>query len=198
MEREKIKLKQAVIVEGKYDKIHLSQLVDAVIITTNGFGIYKDSDTAELIRHYAKTTGIIILTDSDSAGNQIRGRIKSIVPEGKIYNAYVPEIFGKEKRKASPSKEGKLGVEGISPKLIIEALERAGIGQDTSQEREKATMTDFIDVGLSGGKNSGELRKKLLSQLGLPQSLTARATLDAVNSMMSKDEFLRLAEELFK
>lgn len=198
MEREKIKLKQAVIVEGKYDKIHLSQLVDAVIITTNGFGIYKDSDTAELIRHYAKTTGIIILTDSDSAGNQIRGRIKSIVPEGKIYNAYVPEIFGKEKRKASPSKEGKLGVEGISPKLIIEALERAGIGQDTSQEREKATMTDFIDVGLSGGKNSGELRKKLLSQLGLPQSLTARATLDAVNSMMSKDEFLRLAGELFK
>ncbi|MBQ4095381.1 MAG: DUF4093 domain-containing protein [Oscillospiraceae bacterium] len=198
MEREKIKLKQAVIVEGKYDKIHLSQLVDAVIITTNGFGIYKDSDTAELIRHYAKTTGIIILTDSDSAGNQIRGRIKSIVPEGKIYNAYVPEIFGKEKRKASPSKEGKLGVEGISPKLIIEALERAGIGQDTSQEREKATMTDFINVGLSGGKNSGELRKKLLSQLGLPQSLTARATLDAVNSMMSKDEFLRLAGELFK
>lgn len=198
MEREKIKLKQAVIVEGKYDKIHLSQLVDAVIITTNGFGIYKDSDTAELIRHYAKTTGIIILTDSDSAGNQIRGRIKSIVPEGKIYNAYVPEIFGKEKRKASPSKEGKLGVEGISPKLIIEALERAGIGQDTSQEREKATMTDFINVGLSGGKNSGEARKKLLSQLGLPQSLTARATLDAVNSMMSKDEFLRLAGELFK
>lgn len=198
MERERIKLKQAVIVEGKYDKIHLSQLVDAVIITTNGFGIYKDSDTAELIRHYAKTTGIIILTDSDSAGNQIRGRIKSIVPEGKIYNAYVPEIFGKEKRKASPSKEGKLGVEGISPKLIIEALERAGIGQDTSQEREKATMTDFINVGLSGGKNSGELRKKLLSQLGLPQSLTARATLDAVNSMMSKDEFLRLAGELFK
>ena len=198
MEREKIKLKQAVVVEGKYDKIHLSQLVDAVIITTNGFGIYKDSDTAELIRHYANTTGIIILTDSDSAGNQIRGRIKSIVPEGKIYNAYVPEIFGKEKRKASPSKEGKLGVEGISPKLIIEALERAGIGQDTSQEREKATMTDFINVGLSGGKNSGELRKKLLSQLGLPQSLTARATLDAVNSMMSKDEFLRLAGELFK
>ena len=198
MEREKIKLKQAVVVEGKYDKIHLSQLVDAVIITTNGFGIYKDSDTAELIRHYAKTTGIIILTDSDSAGNQIRGRIKSIVPEGKIYNAYVPEIFGKEKRKASPSKEGKLGVEGISPKLIIEALERAGIGQDTSQEREKATMTDFISVGLSGGKNSGEARKKLLSQLGLPQSLTARATLDAVNSMMSKDEFLRLAGELFK
>jgi len=198
LEREKIKLKQAVIVEGKYDKIHLSQLVDAVIITTNGFGIYKDSDTAELIRHYAKTTGIIILTDSDSAGNQIRGRIKSIVPEGKIYNAYVPEIFGKEKRKASPSKEGKLGVEGISPKLIIEALERAGIGQDASQEREKATMTDFINVGLSGGKNSGELRKKLLSQLGLPQSLTARATLDAVNSMMSKDEFLRLAGELFK
>ena len=104
MEREKIKLKQAVIVEGKYDKIHLSQLVDAVIITTNGFGIYKDSDTAELIRHYAKTTGIIILTDSDSAGNQIRGRIKSIVPEGKIYNAYVPEIFGKEKRKCKKEK----------------------------------------------------------------------------------------------
>lgn len=198
MERKRIKLKQAVIVEGKYDKIHLSQLVDAVIITTNGFGIYKDSDTAELIRHYAKTTGIIILTDSDSAGNQIRGRIKSIVPEGKIYNAYVPEIFGKEKRKTSPSKEGKLGVEGISPKLIIEALERAGIGQDTSQEREKVTMTDFINMGLSGGKNSGELRKKLLSQLGLPQSLTARATLDAVNSMMSKDEFLRLTQELFK
>lgn len=198
MEREKIHLKQAVIVEGKYDKIHLSQFVDAVIIVTNGFGIYKDSDTAELIRHYAKTTGIIILTDSDSAGNQIRGRIKSIVPDGKIYNAYVPEIFGKEKRKTAPSKEGKLGVEGISPRLIVEALERAGIGQDTLQVREKITMTDFIETGLSGGKNSGNYRKKLLSHLKLPQSLTAKATLDAVNSIMSKEEFLKLASVLFK
>ena len=110
----KLKIPYAIVVEGKYDKIKLSSIVDAVIIVTNGFGIYKNKETAELVRYYAEKTGIVILTDSDTAGFRIRGHIKSIVPKGKIINLYSPEIFGKEKRKTEPSKEGKLGVEGIS------------------------------------------------------------------------------------
>ncbi len=197
MEREKLHLNKAVIVEGKYDKIHLSQFIDAVIIQTNGFGIYKDDKVSDLIKHYAKTSGIIILTDSDSAGNQIRARIKSIVPDGKVQNVYVPEILGKEKRKTSPSKEGKLGVEGIPKELIIEAIKRAGI-ESSEKDNEKVTMQDFIELGLSGGRNSSELRKEVLKKLSLPQSLTSKATLDAVNSIMSREEFLAFAEEFLK
>lgn len=197
MEREKIHIEQAIIVEGKYDKIHLSQFIDAVIIVTNGFGIYKNEDTLSLIKHYAATSGIIILTDSDSAGNQIRGKIKGIVKNGKVLNAYVPEIFGKEKRKSSPSKEGKLGVEGIRPELVIEALRRCG-AEPSQKKTGGVTLTDFLKDGFSGGKNSTLRRKELLSRLGLPQSLSSKATLEVVNSVMSFEEYKKLAEEIGK
>lgn len=195
MEKEKIHIEQAIIVEGRYDKIHLSQFIDAVIIVTNGFGIYKNEDTLSLIRHYAKTSGIIILTDSDNAGNQIRGRIKSIVSDGKVFNAYVPEIFGKEKRKSAPSKEGKLGVEGISPELVTEALKRCG-AEPSQKKTGGVTMTDFLEDGITGGKNSTLKRKKLLSKLGLPQSISSKATLEVVNSVMSFEEYKKLVSEI--
>ena len=122
-----IKIDQAIIVEGKYDKIKLASIVDAVIIVTNGFGIFKDTEKLALIRYYAEKTGIIILTDSDSAGRKIRGYIKGAVSNGKITNVYIPDIFGKEKRKEKPSAEGKLGVEGIKPEILLAAFEKSGI-----------------------------------------------------------------------
>ncbi len=199
MEREKLYLKQAIVVEGKYDKIHLSQFVDAVIIVTNGFQIYKHPDTAELIRHYAKKDGIIILTDSDSAGNQIRGRIKSIVPDGKIYNAYAPEIFGKEKRKPSFSSEGKLGVEGTAPELIVEAIKRSGAVSeiDKKPEGERITMQDLLSDGITGGKQSAEKRKKILRELSLPTNVSTKGTLELLNSVLTKDGYKELVERLF-
>ena len=130
-----ISIKEAIIVEGKYDKIKLSSIVDAVIIVTNGFGIFKDSEKLELIRYYAEKTGILILTDSDSAGRKIRGYIKGAVPNGSVRNVFIPDVFGKEKRKEKPSAEGKLGVEGIDKKLILEAFRKAGV---TSEERTSA------------------------------------------------------------
>lgn len=199
MEREKLFVKQAIVVEGKYDKIHLSQFVDAVIIVTNGFQIYKNPDTAELIRHYAKKDGIIILTDSDSAGNQIRGRIRSIVPDGKIYNAYAPEIFGKEKRKAQFSSEGKLGVEGTDPTLIIEAIKRSGAVSelDTRPQGERITMQDLINDGISGGSQSREKRKKILSEISLPTNVSTKAALELLNSVLTRDGYRKLVERLF-
>lgn len=199
MEREKLFVKQAIVVEGKYDKIHLSQFVDAVIIVTNGFQIYKNPDTAELIRHYAKKDGIIILTDSDSAGNQIRGRIRSIVPDGKIYNAYAPEIFGKEKRKAQFSSEGKLGVEGTDPTLIIEAIKRSGAVSelDIRPQGERITMQDLINDGISGGSQSREKRKKILSEISLPTNVSTKAALELLNSVLTRDGYRKLVERLF-
>ncbi len=189
-------IEQAIIVEGKYDKIHLSQIVDAVIIVTNGFGIYKDKDIQALIRHYAKTKGIIIMTDSDSAGNMIRGRIKSAAGEGaKIYNAYVPEIFGKEKRKTAPSKEGKLGVEGIEPQLICEALQRCGVGFCGERSGDRVTMQQFIEDGISGGRNSRSLREEMCKKLNVP-CVSSKALLDIVNSLMSAEEYRVLITSL--
>lgn len=191
-----IHIKQAVIVEGKYDKIHLSQFIDAVIIAVNGFQIFSDKDKQQLIKHYAKTTGIVIMTDSDSAGMMIRGRIKSIAGDAAVFNAYVPEIFGKEGRKAAPSKEGKLGVEGIEPQLIMNALERCGITASDRPEGEPVTMQDFISDGISGGKNSAEKRRKLLEAIDMPQSLSSKALLEVINSMMTKEEYRSLADRL--
>lgn len=192
---EKIKLKQAVVVEGKYDKIKLSSFIDGVIICTNGFGVFKDKKTAELIRHYAENCGIIILTDSDSAGFKIRGHIKGICPEGKIINLYIPDIFGKEKREERPSKEGKLGVEGIDTELLRETFERAGI---LTSEPKKACISklDFYELGLSGKPNSGALRARTAEKLGLPSLITANALLEAVNTMTDKTGLEKLVKEL--
>ncbi len=183
-----IKLEQAIIVEGKYDKIKLSSIFDAVIIPTNGFSIFKDTEKLELIRYYAEKTGIIIMTDSDSAGFLIRNHIKGAVKNGKIINVYIPDIMGKEKRKLKPSAEGKLGVEGVEKKVILDALEKAGVTASTSQPKLKITKTDLFTLGLSGGSNSSEKRKKLLKYLNLPSLLSPNSMLEVLNTMLSIEE----------
>ena len=191
-------IKQAVIVEGKYDKIKLSSIIDAVIITTNGFKIFKDKETLKIIRYYANATGIIILTDSDTAGFKIRSFLKGAIKNGNIINVYIPDILGKEKRKAEPSKEGKLGVEGIEKELILEAFAKAGI---ESEERlpnpDPITRIDFYECGFSGMPNSSVMRKKLLSELDLPELMSTTAIIDILNTLMTKQEFFALAEKIY-
>ena len=183
-----IKIDEAIIVEGKYDKIKLSSIVDAVIIVTNGFGIFKDREKLELIRYYAEKTGIIILTDSDSAGRKIRGYIKGAVKGGKITNVFIPDVFGKEKRKDKPSAEGKLGVEGINSVLIKEAFEKAGIISSERERNHNITNIALFEHGLSGGKNSRELRMKLQKRLGLPSLMSLTSLIEILNTMMDADE----------
>lgn len=190
-------LEQAVIVEGKYDKIKLSSVVDAVIITTNGFSVIKDKEKLEIIRFFAKNKGIIILTDSDSAGFKIRNFLKGAISDGKITNVYIPDIFGKEKRKAAPSKEGKIGVEGIDTQILLEAFRKAGvISTEADIEREPVTKLDLFEAGLSGGNNSAEKRSELLKYLGMPELMTTNAMLEIINTMMSRDEFMKITAKL--
>ena len=191
---EKIKISQAIIVEGKYDKIKLSSFIDGVIIVTNGFGIYKDKDIVQLIRYYAQRQGIIELTDSDTAGFKIRGHIKSIVPKGKIINLYAPEILGKEKRKIQPSKEGKLGVEGINVNVLKALFEKVGVKGEIRENPSPVTNLDFFQLGITGQKNSSRLREKLLDKLELPKLVSSKALLEIVNSRFSKDEFYEFME----
>ena len=179
----------AIVVEGKYDKIKLSRMVDCPIITTGGFGVFKSDETKELLRWYAEHGGIIILTDSDSAGFRIRGYIKGIVNSGEVKSAYIPDIFGKEKRKQKPSAEGKLGVEGVSEKVIAEALERAGVIGERAEDRKKITRTDLYDDGLFGGGDASKKRAELLKRLGLPERLSVSGLLDVLNSSMSFEEY---------
>lgn len=183
-----IKINEAIIVEGKYDKSKLASLVDAVIIVTNGFGIFKDREKLELIRYYARKTGIIIMTDSDSAGQKIRGYIKGAVHDGRIINVYIPDVFGKEKRKEKPSAEGKLGVEGISSKQIAEAFERAGITSSERTFKSDITSLTLYELGLSGGENSRELRKRLQKSLDLPELMSASSLTEVLNTMMTAAE----------
>lgn len=194
-------VKQAVVVEGKYDKIKLSSVIDGVIIPTDGFNVFKNKETLALIRYFAETTGIIILTDSDAAGFKIRSFLKGAVGKGEILNVYVPDIFGKERRKTAPSKEGKLGVEGMEKEIILEAFRKAGIAAEEEVEqsqREPITKLDLYECGLSGGKNSSAMRKKLLAELKLPELLTASGMVAILNTMMSRQELLALAEKINK
>ena len=191
-----IKIDEAIIVEGKYDKIKLSSIVDAVIITTNGFGIFKDEEKLELIRYYAQKTGVIILTDSDAAGRKIRGYIKGAVGEGRIINVYIPDIFGKEKRKTKPSAEGKLGVEGIDVRILISAFSKAGITSSERKQRSDITKLTLYEHGLSGGENSSALREKLQLRLGLPRQLSAGALTEILGTMMSSEELRSLINEI--
>ncbi len=191
-----IKIDEAIIVEGKYDKIKLSSVVDAVIIVTNGFGIFKDAEKLELIRYYARKTGIIILTDSDSAGRKIRGYIKGAVGDGKVRNVYIPDVFGKEKRKVKPSAEGKLGVEGIDPKILLEALRKAGVTASHREKNSDITRLTLYELGLSGGQNSRELREKLQLSLGLPRLLSASSLLEVLCTMMNSDELADAVEKV--
>lgn len=190
-------IEQAVIVEGKYDKIKLSSILDAVIIPTNGFSVMKNKEKLEIIRFYAQNKGIIILTDSDSAGFKIRNYLKGAIKNGKIINVYVPDIFGKEKRKAAPSKEGKLGVEGIDKEIILDAFKKAGvISYDKDADNDPITRIDLYECGLSGGKNSSEKRKAILHKLGMPQLLTTTGMLEILNTMMSRSEFYDFIDKL--
>lgn len=193
---DKIKLSEAVIVEGKYDKIKLSNILDAFIIETNGFAVFKDKTKLSFIKKLAKERGIIILTDSDHAGFMIRNYISSGVPKEQIKNVYIPDIFGKEKRKNAPSKEGKLGVEGMTKEVIVEALSKAGITSSKSVCSDPVTTVDFYDLGLTGGAGSKAKRKALCKVLDLPEFLSTSSLISCINNFMTKDEFYSVCQNL--
>lgn len=193
---DKIKLSEAVIVEGKYDKIKLSNILDAFIIETNGFAVFKDKTKLSFIKKLAKERGIIILTDSDHAGFMIRNYISSGVPKEQIKNVYIPDIFGKEKRKNAPSKEGKLGVEGMTKEVIVEALSKAGITSSKSVCSDPVTTVDFYDLGLTGGAGSKAKRKALCKALDLPEFLSTSSLISCINNFMTKEEFYSACQNL--
>ena len=193
-----IKTDRVVIVEGKYDKIKLASILDAVIIETDGFAIFNDKEKQKLIRRLAKTKGLLILTDSDSAGFKIRSFIGGMVPQEEIKHAYIPDIFGKEKRKTESSKEGKLGVEGMETQIIMTALQKAGVlcVENTKKEGREITHTDFFEDGISGRDNSSEIRKSLAKSLGLPERISSSALLKIINSYMTYDEYKEVIEKI--
>ena len=191
-----IKIKEAVIVEGKYDKIKLSGIIDTVIIETDGFAVFKDKEKQKLIRFLAEKRGIIIMTDSDSAGFKIRNFINGITKSENIKNVYIPDIYGKEKRKTEESKEGKLGVEGMKTEVIMSALQKAGVicSENDKKESREITHTDFFEDGISGGENSREIRKALAKQLQLPERISASSLLKIINTYMTYDEYKETVE----
>ena len=190
---DKIKLRQAIVVEGKYDRNTLLQLVDTAVFATNGFADMKDPALLRLLRHAVQTTGLIILTDSDGAGFLIRNTLKGMLPKEGVLHAYIPDIPGKERRKAAPGKEGLLGVEGMRPEIILQALRDAGGEFEDSCEqptREPITKQDFFALGLSGKPDSAARRGALLKELDLPAHMSANALLQAVNTLFSREDFL--------
>lgn len=193
-----VKVQQAILVEGRYDKNTLSQIVDAPIFETSGFGIFKNKEQVAFLRRVAERQGLIVFTDSDGAGFVIRNHIKSAIPGKYLLHAYIPDIPGKERRKAAPGKEGKLGVEGMTPEIILKALRDCGATMDgTAQEPRKAiTKQDFMELGLSGGPGSSERRKALLKKLKLPEHMSSNAMLQAVNLLYSPEEFEALAKTI--
>ena len=194
-----LKIKEAIIVEGRYDKIKLKNLVDTAIIETNGFRVFSDKEKQSLIRRIADTRGILVFTDSDSAGFVIRNFLRGTVDKSKIKHCYIPQINGKEKRKAHTSKEGFLGVEGVSDKVIIEAIRKSGatiIGEEQENAGEDVTKADLYRLGLTGRENSEKLRKALLKHLGMPSYLTANAMLSAINCLYSLEELKEIVDEL--
>lgn len=187
-----IHLEQAIVVEGRYDKNTLSQIVDAPIFETRGFGIMKDRKLLAFLRRVAQQRGLIILTDPDGAGFVIRNYLKSALPKENVYHAYIPDVPGKEKRKAQPGREGKLGVEGMDPETLCTALRNAGAAwTEQGEKRDSITKTDLFLAGLSGGKDSSAKRKALQKELLLPEHLGANAFLQALNLMLSREEFLK-------
>lgn len=191
-----IRVKEVIVVEGRYDKNALSQLIDGTIIETHGFGIFSDKERLALLRRLAEKRGLLILTDSDGAGFMIRNFLKGAIDPKLVKHAYIPDISGKERRKQSPSKEGKLGVEGMRPEVILMALERAGVRTvEGTPNREAPLVTaDLYAMGLSGGTESAEKRKKLLKKLNLPEKLSARAMLEVLNALYTRVELFALAE----
>lgn len=199
---DKLKLRQAIVVEGKYDQNTLRQLVDTAIFTTNGFTGMKDPALLRLLRQAAQTTGLVILTDSDGAGFLIRNTLKSALPETGVLHAYIPDLPGKEKRKAAPGKEGLLGVEGMTPEILLKALRNAGAefadGSTPPPAREPITKQDLFALGLSGGPESAKKRAALLKALSLPAHMSANALLQALNVLFSSEEFFTQARRLLE
>lgn len=190
------RVKEVIVVEGRYDKNTLSQVVDAVIIETSGFGIFNDRQKQKLLRTMATARGLVVLTDSDGAGFVIRNFIKGCVDPALVKHAYIPDVAGKERRKAAPSKEGKLGVEGMRPEVLLHALMRAGATIDGAHEcavqSARISKADMYKRGLSGGTGSREKRAALIKSLDLPEKLTADALLDVLNATMTREEFFTL------
>ena len=188
-------VREVIVVEGRYDKNALSQVVDAVIIETSGFGIFNDAEKRKLLQTMAEARGLIVLTDSVGAGFVIRNYIKGCVDPKLVKHAYIPDIYGKERRKSAPSREGKLGVEGMKPQVLLDALIRAGATFDDEENKKTAPRISKADMyarGLSGREGSAEKRAQLIKQLGLPERLTADGLLDVLNATMSREEFLTL------
>lgn len=193
-----VKIREAIVVEGRYDKNTLSQVVDAPIFETNGFGIRKDKARMELLRRVAEQRGLIVFTDSDGAGFVIRNFLKGAIPAKYLKHAYIPDIPGKERRKSAPGKEGKLGVEGMTPEILLACLKRAGatiLGEDTPTEQ-PITKQDLFDLGLSGGANASEKRKKLMKKLALPEHLSPNGLLQALSLLYTREELSALAAQL--
>lgn len=196
-----LKIKEAIVVEGRYDKNTLSQLVDTLIIQTDGFGIFKNKEKAAMLRQVAEKRGLIVLTDSDGAGFLIRSHLKGIVPPEQVKHAYIPDLYGKEKRKRTPGKEGKLGVEGMRPEVLEQALRQCGatiFGENAAEEvqRRKITKLDLYQDGFSGGAGSVARRQKLLKRLNLPEHLTAKALPEVLTTLLTYEEYRKVVEEI--
>ena len=190
-----IRVKEAIVVEGRYDKNKLSSLVEGVIIETDGFGIFNDREKMDYLRTLAQKRGLVVLTDSDGAGFLIRHKIASCIPPGQLKHAYIPDVFGKERRKAAPSKEGKLGVEGMSLPVLRQALERAGATLEDAPGQqpfrgEPITQADLFEAGLAGRPDSAARRQALKKTLGLPERLSSKGLLQALNALFTREEFL--------
>ena len=193
-----VKIKEAILVEGRYDRNTLAQIVDAPILETAGFGIFRDKVQMALLRRVAEKRGLIVFTDPDGAGFVIRNHVKSAIPGKYLKHAYVPDIMGKERRKSSPGKEGKLGVEGMTREIILEALRRAGATFEDALVHgdSRITKQDMAALGLSGGPNSSVLRQKLISKLDFPSHMSANALLQALNLLYSLEELVDIVENL--
>ena len=194
------KIKEVIVVEGRYDKNTLSQIVDATVVTVGGFSVFNDKEKLAFLRRLANERGLIVLTDSDGAGFVIRNHLKGALPKDKVKQAYIPDVMGKERRKRHAGKEGKLGVEGMKPEVLLEALRKAGATfldeeTDAPVQKEPLTKADLFELGLTGGADSSEKRQALLKKLGLPSKLTANGLLEALNLLYDRDGFLRMMEE---
>ena len=193
-----VKIKEAIVVEGRYDKNTLSQIVDAPILETSGFRIFKDKQQMALLRQIAERRGLIVFTDSDGAGFVIRNHIKSAIPGKYLKHAYIPDIYGKEKRKAAPGKEGKLGVEGMTGAVILDSLRRAGatVEGEMPQSPCRITKQDMMELGLSGGQDASARRLKLLKKLNLPEHMSANAMLQALNLLYTLEELTTIVDAM--
>lgn len=194
-----VRIQEAIVVEGKYDKNTLRQIVDTAVFTTGGFGVMGDRAMLSFLRTVAETRGLIILTDSDGAGFVIRNYLKGALPKDKVRHAYIPDIPGKERRKAAPGREGKLGVEGMEPSVLLEALRRAGAtfeGETPPDNRTPITKTDLYALGLTGGPDSRAKRQALMKRLSLPEHMSTNALLEALNILYDRSAFLARMEPL--